>query len=415
MKKSALRMVALVLSALLVPLAASAKDIKGSDTLYDVMTQALTTWGGGTLTYVGGGSGTAESAMTAGTQYIGPMSRNFKQAVLDQHATWAPDACNVLGLDGVVIVGNTSSAQPNITDTSLLQKALGGVGGTGTVKDCAAPARIQAIKTLMTTFGVTALDHFYRRDDSSGTTDTMKEKLGIARFCNGAATGTGNEDRDPVRTVCVVTNPATCTSGSTQGFVVPLSQPASGCPDVTTTIGHYASTFYALGYAGLEAKTSRTGSCSVSDAYAEINSVTPSVTTVRDGSYALSRRLFLMFNPDAPSGDEVNFRYWFTNGCADRSRIDPILTSFGFVTCGNSTLCSSTPFPAAAASAPACTANGSIPATGGACCSGVADSSGVCVAYTGRANGVACETTSDCASNHCRQDGAYAWKVCTLL
>ena len=83
-------------------------NLNGSDTWHDVIVQALTTANAncpGTnltntisnLVYLGGGSGTAETNMGNNAQSIGPMSRNFKQAVLTAHPTWAPTLQNVGG------------------------------------------------------------------------------------------------------------------------------------------------------------------------------------------------------------------------------------------------------------------------------------------------------------------------------
>src|SRR5690349_9797042 len=58
--------------------AATNNKLQGSDTLKDFTRKIIPTCAGATtLIYTGGGSGTAESGMIAGTQEIGPMSRFF--------------------------------------------------------------------------------------------------------------------------------------------------------------------------------------------------------------------------------------------------------------------------------------------------------------------------------------------------
>jgi hypothetical protein len=225
--------------------AAGPYAIKGSDTLYDVMTQAFLNYAAekprvDVLTYGGSGSGNGEKAMALHTlspfQRIAPMSRNLTSTVLPLCNTGTTttrpttggvgagmcdaEPKNVLGLDAAVIVLGAGSACGNLTlgtdpldtttapDNNLMQLILGGKGGTGDWVACAHPDRVTAINTLLTcNTGLGALSHFYRRDDSSGTSDTIREKLKIARFCNGEGKPTAgsvsanlvNVDQDPIR------------------------------------------------------------------------------------------------------------------------------------------------------------------------------------------------------------------------
>jgi len=244
-------------------------SVKGSDTLFDVISDAMAAWkvDGDTvsnpavsphsLTYTGGGSGGAETAMTSSppTQTIGPMSRNYAVSKIgDPAATPAfpppasgaghvPTVFNVVGLDAGVFVEKSAlgaCANLTITEDGTTGKAvvdnplaliLGGksligptcsVGGRacqlngtvtrtvnsvsytapdcvatnegsciqgaeGTVDACSHPDRIAALSNLQACYGPAfqTIQHFFRRDDNSGTTDTFKERLRIKRFCNG--------------------------------------------------------------------------------------------------------------------------------------------------------------------------------------------------------------------------------------
>jgi hypothetical protein len=184
----------------------------------------------------------AETAMqntgtTGDKQCIGPMSRNFNASVTTAHPTWSSA---VIGLDAVVIVEqrrlghmrnlalpvkggvidpNTSPSnftlfQPGSGYTQILEIILAGTDGSGSVAACSDPRRINAIADLAAMQGTASgtINHFYRLDDNSGTTDTIKEKLHIQRFCNGAARGSlgsntanpnlNNQDFDPIRRPC---------------------------------------------------------------------------------------------------------------------------------------------------------------------------------------------------------------------
>jgi hypothetical protein len=253
--------------------------IKGSDTLFDIMTASINAakakgvlpTASPTLIYDGTGSGNAENEMksTAGTvvgrlgvQSIGPMSRNFRPATATQFPSWAPTVQNIVALDAaVVITKNAATRCKNMTlpllpadSTKALQNTAGlpitfgntgsgydqmlevilsGPDGSGSVAACSDPRRVQAIADFAACNGLGALSHFYRRDDNSGTTDTFKDKImrngAGGRFCNGAAIGVlggnkaspnlNNQDNDPIRKPCDVSsasrNQVTCTDSVT--------------------------------------------------------------------------------------------------------------------------------------------------------------------------------------------------------
>jgi hypothetical protein len=147
------------------PVGSACYILKGSDTLFDIVTAAINgaragsiTAGGTTITftpvpgatdlfYAGTGSGNAETAMSTatatgiGAQSIGPMSRNFRPAFIDPavpgwaprtaaaltatgHAAWAPNVSNVVGLDAAVFVVKATGALDNIDFTTFLDSSV---------------------------------------------------------------------------------------------------------------------------------------------------------------------------------------------------------------------------------------------------------------------------------------------------
>jgi hypothetical protein len=359
------------------PLTAGTKcyNLKGSDTLFDIMTTAITNAraagvpGATNLFYAGTGSGNAENQLkqVAGTntltnadlgvQSIGPMSRNMRPATIDPlatvtgaftgkftqrdlgtniaaqgHASWAPTCQNVVGLDAAAFItratGNGNGlndvgfptqnntfaapaqfpqAKVNVNlplafnDGSAFGNAaatvnysntwsiiMSGVDGSGSLQACSDPRRVRALLDLATALGITGtIDHFYRRDDNSGTTDSIKDRIIVVnsptiagvtnldprypftggRFCNGQSIGningavaqTGicsvtrskntclvsndcpagetclfnlnNQDLDPIRRPCAVADatkwPTTCTDMTTGKMCHPTA--ASVC------------------------------------------------------------------------------------------------------------------------------------------------------------------------------------------
>jgi len=275
----------------------------------------------------GTGAPVSGASIPLGVQSIGPMSRNFRPATVDAlsvgfaqadgatttkqgHASWAPACQNVVGLDAAVFAVRTSTgckdidfnqfldnAIPNasteravannaslpttwgnntafnnksstVNYSSLLMVVLSGVDGSGTIAACSDPRRVQALTDLAGCLGVNDIEHLYRRDDNSGTTNTWQDRIMIVpssadprypwiggRFCNGTAFGgingatsqtgvcsvtrsnttckvnsdcpTGevcqfnlnNEDFDPIRRACVASDathaPTSCTDMTT--------------------------------------------------------------------------------------------------------------------------------------------------------------------------------------------------------
>ena len=116
---------------------AAALDLKGSDTLELVTKDAINLCSLGTvLNYVGGGSGTGQAAMVAGTQQVAPMSRELNGTACTASATQL-----LIGLDGISMVtsnqffGDSVDQTPDTTDDC--SDSIDG-GATLTVPGCTA-------------------------------------------------------------------------------------------------------------------------------------------------------------------------------------------------------------------------------------------------------------------------------------
>jgi hypothetical protein len=96
--------------------------LKGSDTLELVTKDVITSCGlTGAIEYIGGGSGTGQAAMSAGTQHVAPMSRQLNNAQCTTNSRQL-----MIGLDGIVVVAKneahtdptTGACNDNIGDTT---------------------------------------------------------------------------------------------------------------------------------------------------------------------------------------------------------------------------------------------------------------------------------------------------------
>src|SRR5664280_2148896 len=118
-------------------ISASALDLKGSDTLFTISTDVITAkqfpnppnpvpWAPvAGLNYIGGGSGTGETAMLNGTQQIAPMSRFLNSVCTGTAASPTTSEGLVIALDGVSLImngttGASSACNGSQTDGSKL-------------------------------------------------------------------------------------------------------------------------------------------------------------------------------------------------------------------------------------------------------------------------------------------------------
>ncbi|HTA91362.1 MAG TPA: hypothetical protein VK745_17375 [Polyangiaceae bacterium] len=268
MKKTTLLATVLLLGASATGIgAATGGNLQGSDTLKDMTKAILDSCVGATgLNYVGGGSGTGQTAMVNGTQEIAPMSSPIAATTQTctttaNHVDLTKSQLRVVAYDGLAITTSlaqtnacSGSANPtlangtgtadgfdvfphdangNVTGPATshyqLAPAQGAAGASGAWKDilkiiyfgmdntvanssvdfstqkCNGDVR----RSLVDNFGAlfkggcttpgkcTALQHAFRRDDQSGTTDTFIKLLGAYAYPGvavqtNAGTGTDN-------------------------------------------------------------------------------------------------------------------------------------------------------------------------------------------------------------------------------
>jgi hypothetical protein len=428
--------------------------LKGSDTLFDIVTQAITTArtngvpGATDLFYFGSGSGNAETAMRTsnttdiGVQSIGPMSRNMRPSIIDSaagsfkaaalgdstktcntgspagtncgHAAWAPGVNNVVGLDAAVFLvqqnvqlsdiafttfvdpagpttikkadknnssitsnfGNGAgfnnltaacktcgqSGQPACTAScanynNLMSIVLSGIDGSGTMAACSDPRRIQAIQDIAGLLGVPTINHIFRRDDNSGTTDTFKDRIMVVpnsgtesttgypntggRFCNGQSLGnitgaqvlTGfcsvarttcttnagcpsgqvcqfnlnNQDFDPVRRPCAAASATAAPTSCTDETTGAPCQASDGNPNCTqglivaltdtdpgsSDITNSIGRRVGTSDGSILGYAGREATVGTGARGLSVNGIAPADDRVRDSTYLLARRLFV--------------------------------------------------------------------------------------------------------------------------
>jgi hypothetical protein len=273
--------------------AATNNKLQGSDTLKDFTRKIIPTCAGATtLIYTGGGSGTAEAGMIAQSQEIGPMSRFFN-ANACKGATPKQAQGHTVAFDGMSISSDADNTQCasgalaftggfDVTDTTgapvvncpgcdlgtshytlkgtsggasdawkdVLRLIYSGIPHTGgniiANQNCASDARriLANNYSLLfqggcTTGACTQLNHAFRRDDLSGTTDTMITLLGLPAitstpnpFCNGDE----QSDNDPIRRACTADDDV-CSKDGKLGLVLPIFAP----PDVDASVALYTT------------------------------------------------------------------------------------------------------------------------------------------------------------------------------
>lgn len=225
--------------------------LKGSDTLEEVTKDVINLCSLSTLiNYVGGGSGTGQAAMVAGTQQIAPMSRE-----LNGTACTASAGQLLIGLDGISIItsnqvfGDSVDQTPDPNDDcsdsinggislpvpgcvaadgcttpgtyvftdwkDVMAVLYGGQNHTAAAQlinrarnpariDCASAVRQALVNTWALIFNDSLLDpqpcrastclrlkHAFRRGDLSGTTDTFVSLVGLVPIPPFTTTTTG--------------------------------------------------------------------------------------------------------------------------------------------------------------------------------------------------------------------------------
>jgi ABC-type phosphate transport system substrate-binding protein len=211
--------------------AGAAMNMLGSDTLFDVTTAAIAGCPGanGQIVYQGTGSGNGESAMINGTQNIAPMSRFMNNNLCSPVPVAKLQTASglVIGLDGVALLGSAQSAGQTACDGTntttcnveavgaafntvvagytfsnwkdVLAVIYGGKSHSAALGGCNSAIRNAVANTWGNFFetgascqtasndGCTQLQHAYRRDDGSGTSDVFAQLIGLANSPSAAA------------------------------------------------------------------------------------------------------------------------------------------------------------------------------------------------------------------------------------
>jgi hypothetical protein len=284
MKKSILIATFLVVGAGASSASALVAPYQGSDTLFNVTTQAIAAAAlSPSNAYVGGGSGNGQSAMASKLQVTAPMSRminNGGGACSYNSGTNGSADTNaagiVVGLDAVDILSSTgagaAAACNGTADNSGTGLAYSGTTGVfngsnanqtwkwvlaliyggkdlspGGVTDCNSAARKALVANWSQMFqngcanGTAAcaaapfngaLWHAYRRDDTSGTSDVFATILGLSpSTSNSAVAGFGTSPYCNAMNWDTSSGNAQCANGSHDQFTGPggIVDPASAC------------------------------------------------------------------------------------------------------------------------------------------------------------------------------------------
>lgn len=253
----------------------SRQMLRGSDTMAGLMSDAIIAAGmNNVIGYAGGGSSTGEAAILNGEQGIASMSREVKpEAIAALGKKGSAFKAHVVALDGVGIFVNGANKFAGLTLDNIRDIFTCKVTSWEQVKGSSERGAI----------------HAFRRNDQSGTTDTVKNLVGIKDF--GA---------------CVTVVAET----------VDIAERTSNDPA-------------AIGYAGLSAKRDKNLAVPVSKKDGS-PFVTPNATTIRNMSYPLARKLFVYEVGGAAKPNAVEAQ--LLEKLLDRSFLDPIVQANEFYT-----------------------------------------------------------------------------------
>lgn len=248
--------------------------LSGSDTMAGVLTDAIVAAGmDQSIGYVGGGSGVGEKAFVAGEIGMAALSRPMNPELLQQmHAAGMTPIAHVVALDGLSIFVNSSNPLTGL-DFSTLAKVF----------SCQYTSWNQIPGS-----GKTGPIKAFRRNDQSGTTDTFKSLVGLKKFGE-----------------CVVV--------------------VNDTVDISENTANDAD---AIGYAGESANKSGNRALGVAKTGSQF--VLPLTTTIRNGSYPLSRQLYIYEVSGARTPNAIEAQ--LLEQLLDRSFLDPIIQDHDFIT-----------------------------------------------------------------------------------
>lgn len=248
--------------------------IQGSDTLYGSITEAIDRAKlSNDLQYVGGGSGKGEAGLIDQSQGIAPMSRELSADAMTKLANKNLKAIgHVIALDGIALFVNESN-KTNLLDLDTIKK----------IYTC----EIKKWDDIPFS-GVKGEIRVYRRDDASGTTDLVKHVLGIKQFGECAKIVNSAEEISNQTSIEQAAFGYGGLSSHVQGKNRPLS--------IATKMG--------------------------------AKGVYPTLDTIRNRSYPLSRNLYVYEISEGTSNAEKELVQRIT----DRKFMDPIVQKHEFFT-----------------------------------------------------------------------------------
>lgn len=264
-----------LLSSLLVAgpsLANETYKFNGSGTLKSVIDEVILQAGlKDQVEYLGEGSSKGANGILAKTQSIAPMSSAFKTKALDKAKDLGINVKeNVIALDAVNIFVNASNELTKL-DIPTIRRIFA----------------CEVTKWDEVNAGSQGDISVFVRDSASGTTETFQKLVGIKTFGD-------------------------CVS------VVEADELA----DKTNTLAG------AIGYAGQSSQKDNNKALSVSKT-ADSEAFEPSVANVQSFDYPLARKLYVYQASGAVSAND--YETSLLNIITDRSKMDKIVTSFGFI------------------------------------------------------------------------------------
>ncbi|WP_438035289.1 PstS family phosphate ABC transporter substrate-binding protein [Sorangium sp. So ce204] len=304
--------------------------IFGSDTLHNVMTQAITE-SGVPLTYLGTGSGNGEKCMRGqpvvygGNTYcngskdqtIAPMSRAL-------NSPQSGEASHCVAKDGVALWVDYPETASNVALANVKGGFCG--NGAGDATTCGNFDTWGEFTTGASNSGNTI--NFYRRDDVSGTTEVFKALVGCTTFCSGVKAVTDDAlagprlTTDPAGTVGTPHSSSLVAYGGTRSS----STPCLIADTATECLGWIAALKAdVVAYAGLAAHISGENHS------LNVNTVAPTESNIRSGSYPLSRFLYVNEGNGSRDSLEDAFLDWAFN--TDALRFEEILEENDFIAC----------------------------------------------------------------------------------
>ncbi len=248
----------------------SVSELSGSDTLASYMEDIIEASKlQSEISYVGGGSGAGETALVAKKQNIAAMSRAMKPEQLAKaQAAGITVVEHVIGYDGIGLFVNASN-KANALTLDQIKK----------IYTC-------EITNWSSVGGQNATIDVYRRDDNSGTTDTLKSLTGLSSF----------------------------------GSCVKILPDAESVGRVSTTEAN------SISYAGLSLVQPGNRMLSIGKDASKF--VTPSFDNIRTFAYPLSRKLYVY----EAFGSLTSVESKLLSNILDRSVSDLLLEKHDFVT-----------------------------------------------------------------------------------